>query len=123
MTPHEAMQRVDELLSHVWMVRTFLKHSDEVQEDEGLNDIYRTLYDYMHALGEPAKQNDADGYLRQAQKKFAKLRAATERFTELQPEISTHTNFQMAARSLRAAVEGVGAILATLPAREREWEC
>jgi tRNA U34 5-carboxymethylaminomethyl modifying GTPase MnmE/TrmE len=105
------MQRIDDLLSHVWMVRTFLKHSDEVQEDEELNDIYRTLYDYMHALGEPAKLGDADGYLRQAQKKFAKLRAASERFGELQPEISTHTNFQMAARSLRTAVEGVGAIL------------
>ena len=114
MTPYEAMQRIDDLLSHVWMVRTFLKHSDEVQEDEELNDIYRTLYDYMHALGEPAKRGDADEYLRQAQKKFSKLRAATHRFSELQPEISTHTNFQMAARSLRAAVEGVGAVLGGL---------
>jgi cob(I)alamin adenosyltransferase len=122
MTPHEAMQRIDDLLSHVWMVRTFLKHSDEVQEDEELNDIYRALYDSMHALGESAKQNDAEHYLRQAQKKFAKLRAATERFSELQPEISTHTNFQMAARSLRTAVEGVGAILAdlALPGAGRE---
>ena len=111
MPPHEAMQRIDDLLSHVWMVRTFLKHSDEVQEDEELNEIYRTLYDYMHALGEPAKRNDAEQYLRQAQKKFAKLRDATERFRELQPEISTHTNFQMAARSLAAAVAQVGAIL------------
>jgi hypothetical protein len=24
MTAHEAMQRIDDLLSHVWMVRTFL---------------------------------------------------------------------------------------------------
>jgi hypothetical protein len=109
------MQRIDDLLSHVWMVRTFLKHSDEVQEDEELDDIYRTLYDYMHALGEPARRNDVEQYLRQAQKKFAKLRGATERFTQLQPEISTHTNFQMAARSLRAAVSEVGAILASLP--------
>jgi hypothetical protein len=109
------MQRIDDLLSHVWLVRTFLKHSDEVQEDEELNDIYRTLYDCMHALGESAKRGDVDGYLRQIQKKFAKLRAATERFTELQPEISTHTNFQMAARSLRTAVEDVSLILADLP--------
>ncbi len=116
MPPHEAMQRIDELLSHVWMVRTFLKHSDEVQEDEELNDIYRTLYDCMHALGESAKANDAEEYLRQARKKFPKLRTATERFSELQPEISTHTNFQMAARSLRAAVEDVGAILGKIEA-------
>ena len=111
MTAHEAMQRIDDLLSHVWMVRTFLKHSDEVQEDEELNEIYRTLYDSMHALGEAAKQNDAEQYLRQAQKKFTKLRAATERFSELQPEISTHTNFQMAAQSLTAAVREVGQVL------------
>src|SRR5262245_11187018 len=116
MTPREAMQRIDDLLSHVWMVRTFLKHNDEVQEDEELNDIDRTLYDCMHSLGESAKQNDAEAYLRQAQKKFARLRAATDRFSELQPEISTHTNFQMAARSLRAAVDGVGAILGSLAA-------
>ena len=111
MTPAQAMQRIDELLAHVWMVRTFLKHSDEVQEDEELNDVYRTLYDCMHALGESAKQGDAEEYLRQARKKFPKLRAATERFGEIQPEISTHTNFQMAARSLRTAVTDVGAIL------------
>ena len=34
MTPHEAMHRLDALLSHVWMVRTFIKHSEEVEEDE-----------------------------------------------------------------------------------------
>ncbi len=110
------MQRIDELLSHVWMVRTFLKHSDEVQEDEELNDVYRTLYDCMHALGESAKRGDAEEFLRQAKKKFAKLRGAMERFGEIQPEISTHTNFQMAARSLRAAVADVGAILDTIDA-------
>ena len=111
MTPQQAMQRIDDLLSHVWMVRTFLKHSDEVQEDEELNEIYRTLYDTMHALGEPAKRNDAEQYLRQLQKKFAKLRGATERFSELQPDISTHTNFQMAVASLRQAVAEVERLL------------
>jgi hypothetical protein len=39
-----------------------------------------------------------------------------ERFSEIQPEISTHTNFQMAVRSLRAAVEDVGAILSAVEA-------
>ena len=32
MSPHDRMTRIDELLSHVWMVRTFLKHSEEVEE-------------------------------------------------------------------------------------------
>ena len=41
MSPHalsdqQRMQRLDELLSHVWMVRTFLKHSEEAEEDDEL---------------------------------------------------------------------------------------
>ena len=39
----ELMQRFDDQLSHVWMVRTFLKHSDEAEEDEGVQQVYRTL--------------------------------------------------------------------------------
>ena len=34
MTPHERMLRLDNLFSHVWMVRTFLKHSDEAEDDD-----------------------------------------------------------------------------------------
>ena len=111
MTPDEAMHRVDELLSHVWMVRTFLKHSEEAEEDDELMEVVRDLYDYTLALGAPWNEKNAAEYLKQARKKLAKLRAATERFEKLQPEISTHTNFQMASRSLRAAVGEIGSIL------------
>lgn len=111
MTPDEAMHRVDELLSHVWMVRTFLKHSEEAEEDDELMEVVRDLYDYTLALGAPWNEKNAAEYLKQARKKLAKLRAATERFEKLQPEISTHTNFQMASRSLRTAVGEIGAIL------------
>ncbi|MBA4018385.1 MAG: amidohydrolase [Pirellula sp.] len=113
MTPDEAMHRVDELLSHVWMVRTFLKHSEEAEEDDELMEIVRDLYDYTLALGAPWNEKNSAEYLRQARKKLAKLRAATERFEKLQPEISTHTNFQMAARSLRAAVREAEMILSS----------
>lgn len=111
MTALEAMQRIDLLLSHVWMVRTFLKHSDEAEDAEELCDIYRTLYDYILALGEPVKNNDSTLYLKTAHKKYSKLRAAMERFREIQPEISSHTNFQMASASLQAAVDEIGAVL------------
>lgn len=111
MTPDEKMARVDTLLSHVWMVRTFLKHSEEAEEDEELADVHRTLYDYMHALGPPLKAGDAAAYLKQAQKKFSKLKSACELFTEIQPEISSHTNFQMAAASLTAAVAQLNELL------------
>jgi cob(I)alamin adenosyltransferase len=111
MTSPERMQRVDTLLSHVWMVRAFLKHSDEAVDDEELASVHRELYDYMLALGAPLKANDADEYLRLARKKFSKLRQATELFAAIQPEVSSHTNFQMAAQSLTAAVSEIGALL------------
>jgi hypothetical protein len=111
MTADEAMRRIDTLLAHVWMVRAFLKHSDEATEDEELCEVHRMLYDYMLALGEPLKANDAAAYLKQARKKYAKLKQATETFAQIQPEVSAHTNFQMAAQSLTAAVNEVAAVL------------
>ena len=109
----ERMQRVDALLSHVWMVRTFLKHCEEAEEDEELCDVHRALYDYMHALGGPLQAGDAAAYLKQARKKLAKLRRATELFADIQPEISGHTNFVMARHSLSTAVAEVGRLLDT----------
>ena len=107
----ERMRRIDALLAHVWMVRTFLKHSEEAEEDDELQQVHRALYDYMLALGEPWKQQDAAAYLKQARKKLRKLRQATELFLEIQPEISSHTNFQMAASSLRTAVEEIAGLV------------
>jgi hypothetical protein len=111
MSPHDRMTRIDELLTHVWMVRTFLKHSEEVEEIEELLDVHRELYDYMHSLGAAWKNQDTDAYLKQARKKYTKLKQITERFVAEQPEISFHTNFQMAARSLAVAVREIGSLL------------
>jgi cob(I)alamin adenosyltransferase len=107
MTPSKKMHQVDELFSHVWMVRTFLKHSDEVQDDEELNSVHRTLYDVMLALGGPLKDNDPDAYFKKLDKKLTRLKQATELFVAIQPEVSNHTNFQMAAQSLAAAVRQI----------------
>jgi len=111
----ELMHRLDSQLSHVWMVRTFIKHSEEVEDDPELNDVQRTLYDYMLALGTAWKAQDAEAYLKQAKKKLSKLRQATNDFVELQPEVSTHMNFQMAVRSLKLAVAEVECLLADPP--------
>lgn len=105
------MQRVDTELAHVWMVRAFLKHSEEAAEDDELAEVHRELYDYMLALGGPLRDGNAEEYLKVARKKLAKLRRATEQFVAIQPEISGHTNFQMAAVSLRAAVDSIGQLL------------
>lgn len=105
------MRAIDAQLSHVWMVRTFVKHSPEAEEDDELRDIPRALYDYALSLGAAWKEQDADTYLRTARKKYARLRRATESFAEIQPEISTHTNFQMAVTSLQTAVAHIGQIL------------
>ena len=111
MTAQQAMQRIDGLLTHVWMVRTFIKHSEEVEDDPELSEIQRTLYDFMLALGNAWKAQDGEAYLKQAQKKFSKLRRATEEFAEIQPEVSTHMNFKMAVESLKLAVKEIGEVL------------
>jgi hypothetical protein len=112
MSAHDAMHRLDALLTHVWMVRTFIKHSEELEDDPELGEVQRVLYDYMLALGTTWKAQDAEAYLKQARKKVGKLRQATDLFTELQPEVSTHTNFKMAAASLQQAVKEIEAVLA-----------
>ena len=110
-THHQAMHQIDTLLSHVWMVRTFLKHSEEAEEDGELREVHRVLYDFALALGKPYAENDVEAYLRQARKKLVKLQQATALFLEIQPTVSQHTNFQMAARSLRAAVDAIATLL------------
>jgi cob(I)alamin adenosyltransferase len=111
MTRDEAMRRIDTLLAHVWMVRAFLKHSDEAAVDEELQEVHRALYDCHLAVGAAWREQNADAYLQLAHKKFSKLRQASETFARIQPEVSTHTNFQMAAASLTAAVAEIGQIL------------
>jgi cob(I)alamin adenosyltransferase len=112
MTPQERMLAIDGQLAHVWMVRAFLKHSDESQTDEELAEVHRDLYDFMLALGAALKSGDAETYLKLATKKFSRLRKAAKTFAEIQPEVSSHTNFQMAALSLTLAVAEVGKLMA-----------
>lgn len=112
MDPAERMQRIDALLAHVWMVRAFLKHSEEAQDDDELAEVHRELYDYMLALGGPLKEQDAAAYLKLATKKLAKLKQATALLERIQPEVSAHTNFQMAVASLKTAVQEITELLA-----------
>ena len=114
MTPDDAMLKIDELSSHVWMVRTFIKHSEEAEEDDELAQVHRELYNFMIALGPGIDAEDSEVYLKACRKKFSKLKQATELFTQIQPEISDHTNFKMAGRSLRLAVQQIADVLEQL---------
>lgn len=110
-TDAEYVEQIDGLLSHVWMIRAFLKHCEEAEEDDELRDVQRTLYDYMLALGGPLRDGDHTKYLKQAKKKLKKLKNANELFQEIQPEISSHTNFQMAAASLKISVKQIAELI------------
>ena len=113
MTDDRKMKRIDELCSHVWMVRTFLKHSEEAEEDEELCEVHRDLYDFMLALGPAIQENDSPKYLKLARKKLKRLKRACELFEEIQPEISEHMNFKMSFLSLKLAVTEIEEIILT----------
>ena len=107
----QKMKAIDDQLSHIWVVRTFIKHCEEAEEDDELREVARELYDFALALGGPLNENDATKYLKMAAKKFRKLRDTTELFLEIQPEISGHTNFKMAANSLKLAFNEIASLL------------
>lgn len=110
-TPEALMRAIDNEVAHVWMVRAFLKHCDEAVEDAELASVHRDLYDFMLALGPSLDAEDGETYLKLARKKLGKLRAAMQLYLEIQPEVSGHTNFRMAAKSLKLAVERIQALL------------
>jgi len=103
--PINRVRAIDNEVAHIWMVRAFLKHADESEEDEELRGVVRDLYDFILAVGPVDEVQDPAVYLKMAKKKLSKLRKATELYEQIQPEVSGHTNFAMAARSLRIAVD------------------
>ncbi len=109
--PIDRVRAIDTEITHIWMIRQFLKHADESEDDEDLRSVARDLYDFILAVGPLDKCDDPAVYLKMAKKKLSKLRKATELYEEIQPEVSGHTNFAMAARSLRTAVDRIITIM------------
>jgi hypothetical protein len=109
MPANEIVACCQAVMAHAWMVRTFVKHSDEVQEFPELMGIVRAVFDTARAL--ETRVNDPAGYLRMLQKKLGKLRAATEQFAVDAPKASTHTNFVQAVASMRACLEELERLL------------
>jgi hypothetical protein len=115
MTAQDAMERINLVLAHAWMVRQFLKHADEVQDDEEMLDVHRMIFDYTRALEPSYQRRDAAEYLRRARGKLPKLRKVAEFFHESYRRVSDHTNFQMAAVSLKFVVQQIEEVLAQVP--------
>jgi hypothetical protein len=116
MSPAEAVERLNEVLAHLWMVRTFLKHADEVQDDEDLLDVPRTLFDSIRAVEPARERGDTVEYLRRLKGKLPKLRRVAELFGREYKRVSVHTNFEMAAASLAGCVRRMEEIFAAVQA-------
>jgi hypothetical protein len=114
MTPDEAMERLNVVLAHAWMVRTFLKHADEVQDNEEMLEVHRMIYDYIRAVEPSAQRKDAKEYLHRIRGKLSKLRKVADHFAAGYRDVSDHTNFEMAARSLSGCVKQIEEILAAV---------
>jgi len=112
MSPDQAMERINVLLAHAWMVRAFLKHADEVQSDPEMLEVHRMIFDYCRAVEPSFQRRDAQEYLRRARGKLSKLRRQAEFFAANYRRVSDHTNFQMAAASLSGVVEAIESVLA-----------
>jgi hypothetical protein len=116
MSPAEAVERLNAVLAHLWMVRTFLKHADEVTEDEQLVEIPRLLYDSIRAVEPALLRGDTATYLRRLKGKMPKLRKGAELFAREYKRVSAHTNFEMASLSLSGAVRQMDEIFAAIQA-------
>ena len=98
----EIVRRCDELLAHAWMVRTFIKHGEEIDDYPELMEIVRSVFDISRAL--ETRQSDPVGYVKMLNKKVGKLRKAAEQFAVDALKASTHTNFQQAVTSMNVCV-------------------
>jgi hypothetical protein len=111
MTPEEAMERLNAVFAHLWMVRTFLKHAEEIQDDEDMLEVPRMIFDYVRATEPSYQRGDAAEFLHRARGKLAKLKRVAEFFAQEHKRASDHTNFQMAALSLSGCVKEIETIL------------
>ena len=114
MTPDEAVQRLNTVLAHAWMIRTFLKHADEIQENEEILEVPRTLYDSIRAVEPALQRGDTADYLRRLKGKLPKIRRVADAFNAHFREFSPHTNFEMAALSLLGVVRQMEEIFASI---------
>ncbi len=109
LTLPELVERFQKTMAHAWMVRTFIKHCDEVDDYPELMGIVRAVFDMSRAI--ESKSEDPPLYFKFASKKIGKLRKAAEQFQKDAWGASTHTNFQQAVLSVLYATEQMEGLL------------
>jgi thioesterase domain-containing protein len=114
-TQLEAVERLNRILAHAWMVRTFLKHAEEIQDDADMLDVPRTLYDSIRAVEPAYQRQDWDEYLRRLKGKLPKFRRVAEYYNANFRTFSPHTNFEMAGLSLTGIVAAMEEIFSRDP--------
>lgn len=97
-------------MAHAWMVRTFIKHCDEVEDYPELMGIVRAVFDMSRAI--ESKAEDPAAFFKFSRKKLGKLKKAGLQFEKDAWAASTHTNFQQAVLSVQHAADEMGVILA-----------
>jgi hypothetical protein len=110
LTLEQLVERFQKTMAHAWMVRTFIKHCDEVEDYPELMGIVRAVFDMSRAI--ESKSDDPAVYFKFAGKKIGKLRKAAIQFQEDAWSASTHTNFQQAVLSVQYSVDQMEVILA-----------
>jgi hypothetical protein len=113
-TPDEAVARLNTILAHAWMVRTFLKHAEEIQGSPEMLDVPRTLYDAIRAVEPAFQRGDVPEYLRRLKGKVGKVRRVAHYFRDHFKEFSPHTNYEMAAASLLGVVQQLEDVFASV---------
>ncbi len=114
LSPEAAMERLNVVLAHAWMVRAFLKHADEVQDHEPMMEVHRMIYDFIRAVEPAYQRKDAKEYLHRLRGKLPKLRKTAEFYAAEFRSLSDHMNFEMAARSLSGCMRQIDEILAAV---------
>ena len=86
LTQQHVVDRCEIVMAHAWMVRTFIKHGEEIDEFPELMGIVRAVLDPSRAL--ETRHDDPQGYLHMLRKKISKLRKAAEQFRVDAPQAS-----------------------------------
>jgi hypothetical protein len=114
LSPQQFVARCQKLMAHAWMVRTFIKHCEEVDDFPELSQIVRAVFDISRALD--IRVDDPDAYVRMLRKKLPRVRAAVEKFARDAPLASLHTNFQQAVVSIQSVADDLMHLVSALPA-------